>query len=298
MIEDARVYSAEHPRGQLRERAASFSFGFVRRACDRWALRGFDARRMTEPDSKAAGAKVAPLMDITRWVDLDRGNALLDVGCNSGQLLAHVAQRRPGLRLAGVELNRAAVEHAHRTLPEAEVHACGAEALPFGDGEFDWVTCIEVLEHVPSALRAQVIREVHRVLKPDGCLILQVPHAGAFEWLDPNNLRYRFPRLYAKLIRSGGRDRDLAESAEGVVWHHHFSIDEIQRLTAGAFRMERVHRGGLFLLPLADIACWPFYRLRKYDGAVFRFIQGTAHWDLNRDYGALSYDVRCLLRRV
>jgi SAM-dependent methyltransferase len=251
---------------------------------------------MIEPDSKTAGgAGVA--MDLDRWIDLDHGHALLDVGCNSGQLLSWVRERKTALRLAGVEVNRVAVEHAHAHIPEAEVHACGAESLPFGDGEFDWVTCIEVLEHVPPELRSQVIREIHRVLKPGGALVLQVPHAGAFAWLDPNNLRYRMPRLYQKFIRSGGRDRGMRDRAEGVIWHHHFSLEEIENLTADAFHMERVRHGGLLLLPLADIACWPFYRIGKYDGAVFRFLQGTAHWDLNRDYGTLSYDVRCLLRR-
>jgi SAM-dependent methyltransferase len=251
---------------------------------------------MTEPDSKGAGAANLP-MDLARWIDLDRGHALLDVGCNAGQLLAWARDRRPGLRLAGVEVNRAAVQRAHSLVPEAEVHARGAESLPFGDGEFDWVTCIEVLEHVPVDLRPQAIREIHRVLKPGGVLLLQVPHSGAFAWLDPSNFRYRFPRLYGAVIRSGRRDRGMADRSEGVVWHHHFSVDEIERLTADVFRMERVRHGGLFLMPLSDIARWPFYRMGKFDGALFRFLLGTAHWDLNQDYGSLSYDVRCLLRR-
>lgn len=48
-----------------------------------------------------------------------------------------------------------------------------AEKLPFDGQSFDTVTSTEVLEHVPDPLRA--LKEMHRVLKPEGYLILSVP---------------------------------------------------------------------------------------------------------------------------
>ena len=48
-----------------------------------------------------------------------------------------------------------------------------ATDIPLGDASFDTVVCTEVLEHVPDPLRA--LREMYRVLKPGGYLILSTP---------------------------------------------------------------------------------------------------------------------------
>jgi len=236
-------------------------------------------------------------MSLAEWLDLDSAGALLDVGCNVGAVLRHLSELKPDLRLSGIEVNREAVAMARRALPSASLHVCGAEAMPFADAEFDCVTCIEVLEHIPVELRRTALQEIFRVLKPGGQLLLQVPHAGAFAWLDPGNARYRFPGLYSRVLGRGLRDRGMQERTEGVVWHHHFEMDELELLTAGLFSTERVHHGGLFFIPLMDLARWPFYKLRVYEGRIFHALGKLAAWDLGRDYGRRSYDVRLLLKK-
>ena len=57
-----------------------------------------------------------------------------------------------------------------RSLPDVVASALD---LPFEDGSFDTVTSTEVLEHVPDPLRA--LKEMHRVLRQDGVLIITVP---------------------------------------------------------------------------------------------------------------------------
>ena len=236
-------------------------------------------------------------MSLGEWLDLDGAQSLLDVGCNVGGLLQGVAQTNPHIRLAGIEVNREAVAEARRVLPSASLHVCGAEAMPFADAEFDCATCIEVLEHIPNALRRPALQEIYRVLKPGGHLVLQVPHAGAFAWLDPGNVRFRFPKLYSRAVQRGLRDEGMHERAEGVLWHHHFSIDELETLTSGLFTTTRVHHGGLFLYPLTDLARWPFYRLKWYENRVVHALCKLSEWDFNQDYGPRSYDVRLLLQK-
>ncbi len=236
-------------------------------------------------------------MSLAQWLDLNSAQAVLDVGCNVGHLLQGLSQIKPDLHLAGVEVNAEAVSAARRTLPSASLHVCGAEAMPFGDAEFDCVTCVEVLEHIPVELRRPALREICRVLKPGGQLLLQVPHAGTFAWLDPGNARFRFPKLYSRLLRRGQREEGMEQRTEGVVWHHHFELNELDALTAGLFTTERVHHGGLFFLPLSDLARWPFYKLHVYEGRIFHALGKLAAWDLAQDYGQRSYDVRLLLRK-
>src|SRR5437667_5041955 len=60
-----------------------------------------------------------------------------------------------------------------------------SEELPFDDQEFDYITCIEGLEHIENP--QQAIREFYRLLKPGGQLLISVPNIlnieERFKWL-------------------------------------------------------------------------------------------------------------------
>jgi SAM-dependent methyltransferase len=47
------------------------------------------------------------------------------------------------------------------------------QALPFGDNEFDFISCDHVLEHVQDYMLA--LKELYRVIKPEGCVEITVP---------------------------------------------------------------------------------------------------------------------------
>src|ERR1041385_4606256 len=164
-----------------------------------------------------------------RWVPGDAGS-LLDIGCNVGELLTYCRAFYPKMRLCGVDVNRAAVDKARRNLPDAELHAAGVEELPFLNDSFDCVTCIEVLEHIPANSRRPALAEMRRVLRRGGRLVLRVPHAGLFAFLDSNNLRFRMPRIYRALLKNGRRDAGYARGSDEIVWHHHFTREELGEL--------------------------------------------------------------------
>jgi SAM-dependent methyltransferase len=55
-----------------------------------------------------------------------------------------------------------------------------AENLSFASGEFDWVFCVNMIDHTPDPVK--VISEIHRVLRPEGLLFFEVhfdPHLFA-----------------------------------------------------------------------------------------------------------------------
>jgi SAM-dependent methyltransferase len=170
--------------------------------------------------------------------------------------------------------------------------------LPFADESFDHVTCIEVLEDIPQAQRRAILGEVWRVLRPGGRFILRCPHAGIFQGLDANNLRFRFPRLYRTIVRRGRRDEGYRDNSDGVVWHQHFSRDELLDLIGPGFELEAEHYGGLVLMPLGDLMRWPFYRLKLHRNPVLRLIDRMIAWDLGIDYGRASFTILLVLRKT
>jgi SAM-dependent methyltransferase len=224
--------------------------------------------------------------------------SLLDVGCNVGAWLQDCARRYPSARLAGVDINQTALDRARLNVPTAELLHAGAEELPFPDMSFQTVTCIEVIEHLPPDLRPAAFREMRRVLKPGGRLVLTVPHAGWFDWLDSNNVRFRLPNLYRRVVGRGGRDSNYAAAGRQVEWHHHFTVAELERLAGDGWQRVAVRRGGLFLCPLMEWLSWPFYRLGIPHHPVRRMFERMAGWDCQLDFGNASYRVLVALERA
>lgn len=223
---------------------------------------------------------------------------MLDVGCNVGELLLLCHELYPAMRLSGVEVNGAALSQAKRNLPEADLHGNEAVSLPFPDASFDCVTCIEVLEHIKAEARVASLAEMKRVLRPGGRLVLRVPHAGLFAFLDANNFRFRLPGIYNALLKKGRRDDGYEKGASDVVWHHHFTRDEVLGLLGEGWNVEATRTGGLLLFPLADIAGFPFYRLGRIDHPVFTLLQRISNFDIGCDYGRASFDIMLVLKRV
>ena len=216
---------------------------------------------------------------------------ICDVGCNAGALLQHLAATRPELQLSGIDIEARAIEIARRRLPAAQLSAGPATALPHPSGHFDAVICLDMLEHVPGPERAAVLAEIHRVLKPGGRLIIQVPHAGPSSFLDPQNFRHRFPRTYARLIGSGDRDAAYAAARPEVVWHHHFERAELLGLLGDGWDVRGAHHGGFLLAPLSEILRWPSYRRGNDDSRWHGFWQRISAFDHSIDWGRFSYEI-------
>jgi SAM-dependent methyltransferase len=99
----------------------------------------------------------------TAWVARLDGSALriLDVG-------GRIQPYRPLLK------NRIREYYSVDLVPGPFVNAVGrAENLPFATGHFDLAFCTQMLEYVPCP--QQAVDEIHRVLRPGGCVFLSAP---------------------------------------------------------------------------------------------------------------------------
>ena len=113
------------------------------------------------------------VMRRVRKPPLEKVGRVLDIGCSSGDYLAYL--RTLGWEVYGVELDEEAARYARENFG-IDVRAGAAEHTlkEFPDESFDVVTMWHVLEHLfdPSS----VLAEVHRILRPGGILMLEMPN--------------------------------------------------------------------------------------------------------------------------
>lgn len=114
---------------------------------------------------------------ILRFARLARGEAVLDVGCGTGTLAitakSHVGEKGVvhGIDASPEMIARAA--RKARRAGAAVTFATGfAQSLPYPDGQFDVVLSTVMLHHVPSVAREACAREMRRVLKPGGRVLV------------------------------------------------------------------------------------------------------------------------------
>ena len=170
---------------------------------------------------------------------------VLDAGCGTGNNLVHLA--RYG-RAVGVDLSQEALVFC-RTRGVAAARA-GLLALPFRDGCFDCVTSFDVIYHRWVEDDAAAVREMARVLKPGGVLLVRVP---------------------ALRILWGAHD-------EAVHSRHRYTRGELRRLLEGAgLRVVRATYANSLLLPLVA-ARRGLDRLTGREGSDVGFLPAPLEW--------------------
>lgn len=106
------------------------------------------------------------------------GELVLDVGCGDGVVGAFL-QEKAGVKVTGIDISEAAVRKAREKGIDAKV--CNSEQkFPFPDNLFDKVFWGDNIEHLFDP--AQTIKEIRRVLKKDGKLILSCPNMGYWRY--------------------------------------------------------------------------------------------------------------------
>lgn len=110
---------------------------------------------------------------IIKILHLQPGKSLLDVGCGMGKFLRLATEM--GLKTSGIDISEVANKAARNNSPDSEILSGLGEELPWQDNLFDYLVCLGSLEHFYRPKDA--IREMARVLKPDGLACILVPNS-------------------------------------------------------------------------------------------------------------------------
>lgn len=160
-----------------------------------------------------------------------------DAGCGCGvyarKLLAN------GFRVSGFDISPAAAALARSLLTE---HGCAADAFraadilrtPYPDAAFDAVVARDVIDHMPLAEGAEAVRELLRITRPGGCLLLTLDGPDAEYEAETHTVNADGDYLF-----TDGRWR-------GMVFHP-YTEAEIPTLTQAPFRILDRAGGGFTL---------------------------------------------------
>jgi 2-polyprenyl-3-methyl-5-hydroxy-6-metoxy-1,4-benzoquinol methylase len=158
--------------------------------------------------------------------DRAKPTSLLDVGCGEGLLVHRWAERLRDGRVVGIDLQEESIQAgwAERQAPNLEDRVMQADSLPFAANEFDLVSAIEVLEHLPDP--EQTLSEMARCAARH--LLVSVPHEPLWRALNmargayipqlgntPGHLNHWSKRSFVRLLMRHG---DIVEVRSPFPW--------------------------------------------------------------------------------
>ncbi len=181
------------------------------------------------------------------------GRRVLDAACGMGY--GSTALSAAGAsEVVGVDLDKDVIADLNANAPPSVAFEVGdLRSLPYNDDDFDLVTCFEAIEHVDDP--ELVLDELHRVLRPDGLLVLSTPNRDVYTPGNPFHLRELTPNeLEAELSKRFGSvllRRQHTWVASGIFDDEQFQISDHELLADIDVRKAAGHEPGTETYTLA-----------------------------------------------
>ncbi|MDX2270733.1 MAG: class I SAM-dependent methyltransferase [Cyanobacteriota bacterium] len=116
-------------------------------------------------------------------IRLQGQDRVLDLCCGPGEATSFLLQHSQ--RVTGLDASPRALAEARRRFPQTEFVEGFAQAMPFPDASFEVVHISLALHEWPQSVILEVLREIGRVLTPDGLLLALDLHTPQQAWIWP-----------------------------------------------------------------------------------------------------------------
>ena len=205
-----------------------------------------DAKRFYDRFGSLQDAQVyerSALKRLAAASDFEHASAVFELGCGTGRLAAQLLEERlgAGARYAGVDISSTMITIATRRLTRWGKRATvsqvdGTAPLPYADASFDRFVATYVLDLLPDAAIANVLREAHRLLMSEGklCVITSTEGTGPISHL----MSQAWKRLYEGNPSLVGGCRPLERRS----WldEHDWSVEHAELVTSWGIASEVV----------------------------------------------------------
>lgn len=142
---------------------------------------------------------------IAEWIEIE--DLVLDVGCGEGVVTERLAQECR--QIVGCDYSVEAIETARKQCPRIEFAYSNSTFLRFPSDSFTKVVFSEVAEHLMPAQLPKTLREIHRVLRSGGTLVMATPLTGKGKSTSTyaHIYEYSAPEIVARLNEAFGNAR-------------------------------------------------------------------------------------------
>ena len=168
---------------------------------------------------------------IIEEINPKEGESIIDLGCGTGYYLYLLNNLSVDLKLTGFDYDKRALDEAKLMLTDSKINFVAGDMhkMGFEDNTFDKAVSSEVLEHLEKDNVA--LKEIFRILKPGGVLVISVPSINYPFFWDP--LNWILQHIFNTHIKTG---------FFSGIWSGHirlYSLNEIRsKIEKAGFKIE------------------------------------------------------------